>query len=104
MEISLVRDHPKRNSAQIWRCIRLNGSRCVRKADGCLIGCRWLEDPYPQVLGYIRQDVKLRVSNANVIGNTGVYLRMKSAPDERGVLALLDLRLHALDLVEECRK
>src|SRR5437588_2608924 len=39
-----------------------------------------------------------------MIGNSGVYLRMKSAPDERGVLALLDLRLHALDLVGECRK
>jgi len=66
-----------------------------------LIGCRRLENSYLQVLGYIRQDAKLCVSNANVIGNTGVYLRMKSTPDERGVLTPLDLRLHALDLVSE---
>src|SRR5207253_11393674 len=90
MEISLVRDHPERNSAQIRRCIRLNGPRCTREAHGCLIGCRRLENSYLQVLGYIRQDAKLRVSNATVLGNTGVYLRMNSTTYERGMPTPLD--------------
>src|ERR1700730_18311079 len=104
MEISPVRDHPERNSAQIWCCIRLNGPRCAREAHGCLIGCRRLEDSYLQVLGYILQDAQLRVSNASEVGNAGVYLRMKRTPDERVTLTLLDLRLHALDLVSERSK
>ena len=33
-----------------------------------------------------------------------MYLGMKSTPDERCMLTLLDLRLHALDLVNECCK
>ena len=72
MDVSLICDYTHRNSAQIFCCIGLNGSRGIRKAHYRLVGCTRLEESYPQICGYIRRDPELRVGNTGVPGNTGV--------------------------------